>query len=81
MTIETKIYELAKKFNVTAYVTELDKLADKYSELSDAEVEFSVTEQLILNLCREGYITGDEMRDYHLQYLKESRNAEVANGV
>lgn len=72
MSVKENIQKLAKKYKITAKITDIDKLAKSYNKLSDANVKIDTTEQLIINLRRAGHISAKESINLHTKYILDN---------
>jgi hypothetical protein len=71
------VAELAKTHNVVYERTQGDVIAEKFSELSDNEVNSDDTCDLLVALCRAKVITQRDMASLltkHLREIKENKN-------
>ena len=69
--IEKNIRNLAEKFQVSTEKSNLDFVADKFSELCGDDIEEDEVTQLIINLVRAGHITKIEGLKHMYDYLSE----------
>lgn len=68
---EKYVYSLAKKHNVKYEETNSDRLAKKFTELSDNEVSEDDTRNLLIALKRKGIIDNKELIKLTAKHLKE----------
>ena len=65
------VYLLAKKHNVKYEETKSDRLAKKFTELSDNDVSEDDTRNLLITLKRKEIIDGKELIKLTAKHLKE----------
>ncbi len=68
-TVKEKIWQIAEQHNITHQHSQLDRLGESISRLSDNEMELDETQWLLVELGRAKVITGQEQIALNTQYM------------
>jgi hypothetical protein len=74
--VEAYIRTLAEQHGITAVKDSLSLLAEKISELSDAEVQMDDVKQMLINLARAKKIETQEAMQLLVLYLRHQKQCE-----
>lgn len=67
------IHDTARQHGVSYTDLPLDRFAAAVSRLSDADVQFDQTEELLLALARAGIVSSTQSFGLHAAYLRQRR--------
>lgn len=76
-TTEKFIRNLAKKHNVTAKATDLDRLADSFTRLVGDNADQDEIGMLLVHLTQRGVLSGPQCLELRHKYLRERRTIGV----